>query len=109
MTDWTVVSRSNRQKKMIQIYVKVNGGKVIPTEVILTDDKVEDVMRQIPSSEDMYVTIHGRVLKRCEKLKSCEVTDGCTIQVVSRLRGGGRNKSKMTGQEEEISQQSGTE
>ena len=58
--------------------------------------KVEDVMRQIPSSEDMYVTMQGRVPKRSEKLKSCGVADGCTIQVVSRLRGGGRNKSKMT-------------
>ena len=79
---------------MIQIYVKVDGGKVIPTEVNLTDDKVEDVMRQFLSSEDMYVTMQGRVLKRNEKLKSCGVTDGCTIQVMSRIQGGGRHKDK---------------
>ena len=96
---WTVVTRNRKQqRRMIQIYVKVNGGRAIPTEVNLTDDKVEDVMRQIPSSEDMYVTMHGRVLKRSEKLKSCEVTDGCTIQVMSRLRGGGRNKNKTAGE-----------
>ena len=41
----------------VQIYVKVNGGKLVPTEVNLRDDKVEDVVRQIPSSEDKYVTI----------------------------------------------------
>ena len=88
--DWTVVSRSKKQKKMIQIYVKVNGGKVIPTEVNLTDDKVEDVMRQVPSSDDMYVTLHGRVLKRSDKLKSCEVTDGCT----SKNKAAGERKKK---------------
>ena len=78
----------------VQIYVKVNGGKLVPTEVNLMDDKVEDVVRQFLSSEDMYVTMQGRVLKRSEKLKSCGVTDGCTIQVTSRLRGGGRHKVK---------------
>ena len=98
VTDWTVVSRSKKQKKMIQIYVKVNGGKVVPMEVNLTNDKVEDVMRRIQNVEDTYVTLHGRVLKRREKLKSCEVTDRCTIQVTSRLRGGGRSKNKMAGE-----------
>ena len=63
-------------------------------EVNLTDDRVEDVMRRIQNDEDAYVTLHGRVLKRGEKLKSCEVTDGCTIQVTSRLRGGGKHKDK---------------
>ena len=42
------------------------------------------------------MTLHGRVLKRSEKLKSCEVTDGCTMQVTSRLRGGGRHKDKRS-------------
>ena len=96
--DWTVVSRSKKRNKMIQIYVRVNGGKLVPMEVNLKDDKVEDVMRQIPSSEDMYVMMHGRVLKRNEMLKSCGVTDGCTIQVASRMRGGGRHKNKMAGE-----------
>ena len=81
---------------MVQIFVKVNGSKATPMEVNLTDDKVEDVMRQIQKDEDVYVTMHGRVLKRSEKLKSCEVTDGCTIQVTSRVRGGGRHKDKRS-------------
>ena len=42
------------------------------------------------------MTMHGRVLKRTERLKSCEVTDGCTIQVMSRLRGGGKHKDKKS-------------
>ena len=81
---------------MIQIFVRVNGSKATPMEVNLTDDKVEDVMRRIQNDEDAYVTLHGRVLKRSEKLKSYEVTDGCTIHVTSRLRGGGRYKNKRS-------------
>ena len=70
--------------------------KVTPMEVSLTDDKVDDVIRRIPNGEDMYVTMHESVLKKSEKLKSCEVTDGCTIQVTSRMRGGGRHKDKRS-------------
>ena len=97
VTGWTVVTRNRRQRKMIQIFVRVNGSKATPMEVNLTDDRVEDVMRRIQNDErDAHVTLHGRVLKRGEKLKSCEVTDGCTIQVTSRLRGGGRHKNKRS-------------
>ena len=94
VTGWTVVTRNKRQKKMVQIFVKVNGSKATPMEVNLTDDKVEDVMKQIQKDEDVYVTMHGKVLRRDEKLKSCEVTD--TIQVTSRLRGGGKHKDKRS-------------
>ena len=96
MTGWTVVTRSKKQKKMIQIFVKVNESKTTPIEVNLTDDKVEDMLKQIQKDEDVYVTMHGKVLKRSEKLKSCEVTDGCTIQVTSRMRGGGKHKDKKS-------------
>ena len=47
VTGWTVVTTNKRQRRMIQIFVKVDGSKVTPMEVSLTDDKVEDVMRQI--------------------------------------------------------------
>ena len=96
VTGWTVVTR---QKKMVQIFVKVDEAKVTPIEVSLTDGKVEDVMRQVQKDEDVYVTMHGRVLGRNEMLKSCGVTDGCTIQVTSRMRGGGKHKDKK-GQKE---------
>ena len=96
VTGWTVVTRNRRQRKMVQIFVRVNGSKATPMDVNLTDDKVEDVIRRIQNDEDVYVTMHGRVLRRDEKLKSCEVTDGCTIQVTSRLRGGGKHKDKRS-------------
>ena len=75
---------------MVQIFVKVNGSKATTMEVTLTDDKVEDVLRRIQKDEDVYVTMHGRVLKRSERLKSC------AIQVTDRLRGGGRHKDKRS-------------
>ena len=60
------------------------------------DDKVNDMTKQVQNDEDVYVTMYGRVLKRSEKLRSCGVTGGCTIQVTSRMRGGGRHKDKMS-------------
>ena len=42
---------------MIHIFVKVDGSKVTPMEVSPTDDKVEDVTRQIQKDEDVYVTM----------------------------------------------------
>ena len=97
VTGWTVVTRSEKQRKRtIQIFVKVDGSKVTPMEVSLTDDKVEDVIRRIPNGEDVYVTMHGRTLKGREKLNSCGVSDGCTIQVMSRMRGGGKHKDRKS-------------
>ena len=96
VTGWTVVTRNKKQRKTIQIFVKVNGSLTTPIEVNLTDDKVEDMLKRIQKDEDLYVTMHGRVLKRSERLKSCEVTDGCTIQVTDRLRVGGRHKDKRS-------------
>ena len=70
MTGWTVVTRNKREKRRtIQIFVKVNESRTFPLDVS-PDDKVDDVIRQIQSEEDMYVAMHGRVLKRSEKLKS---------------------------------------
>ena len=42
------------------------------------------------------MTLNGKVLRRNEKLRSCGVSDGCTIQVTSRMRGGGRHKDKKS-------------
>ena len=95
-TGWTVVTRNKRQRKMVQIFVKVDEAKVTPMDVSLTDGKVEDVIRQVQKGKDVYVTMQGKVLRRNEKLKSCGVTDGCTIQVTSRMRGGGRHKDKRS-------------
>ena len=56
--------------------------------------KVSDMIKRIPSSDDMYVTIGGRVLRGSDKLSSCGVSDGRTIQVTSRMREGGRHKDR---------------
>ena len=47
MTDWTEVTRKKR-KKMVQIFVKVDGSRVTPMEVSPADDKVEDVCEADP-------------------------------------------------------------
>ena len=104
--DWTKVTRSKKQRrKTVQIFVKVNGSKATPVEVSLTDDKVEDVVKQIQKNEDAYVTMQGKVLRTSEGLKSCGVTDGCTIQVTSRIREGGRYKDKKSkGEKKQVAQ-----
>ena len=91
-----MVTRNEREKRRtIQIFVKVNESRTFPLDVS-PDDKVDDVIKQIQSEEDVSVTLHGRVLKRSEKLKSCEVTDGCMGEVTSRMRGGGKHKDKKS-------------
>ena len=37
-----------------------------------------------------------RVRRRSDELRSCGVVDGSTVQVVSRMRGGGRHKDKKS-------------
>ena len=60
-------------------------------------DKVDDIVKKIPiSDQDVYVTSGGRILRRSDKLESCEVRDGSTIQVMSRMRGGGKHKDKKS-------------
>ena len=55
---------------------------------------VSDITKRSLSCGDMHVTNGGRILRRSDKLRSCGVSDGCTIQVTSRIRGGGRHKDK---------------
>ena len=93
------------QKETDKEVEEVNRSDATPTEVNLTDDKVEDVMRRILKDEDAYVTMPGKVLRTSEKLKSCRVTDGCTIQVTSRVRGGGKHKDKKSkGEKKQVAQ-----
>ena len=53
VTGWTEVTRT-RRRKMVQIFVKVDGSRVTPMEVSPADDKVEDVMKRIQNDEDAY-------------------------------------------------------
>ena len=81
---------------MVQIFVKADGGKTSTREVEMSD-RVDDIVKKTPiSDQDVYVTSGGRILKRSDKLKSCEVRDGSTIQVMSRMRGGGKHKDKKS-------------
>ena len=94
VTGWTEVSR--KRKKMVQIFVKVDGGKTSVMEMEM-NDKVDDVVKKIPiSDQDVYVTSGGRILKGSDKLKSCEVRDGSTVEVTSRMRSGGKHKDKKS-------------
>ena len=104
VTGWTEVTRK-RRRKTVQIFVKVNGSKATLMEVNLTDDKVEDMKRQIQKDEDVYVTLDGKVLRRDEKLKSCGVSDGCTIQVTSRMRGGRHKDKKSKVEKKQVTRQ----
>ena len=92
VTGWTEVTR--KKKKMVQIFVKVDGGKTSTMEMEMSD-KVDDIVKKIPiSDQDVYVTSEGRVLRGGDELRKCGVRDGCTVEVMRRLRGGGRHKDK---------------
>ena len=98
VTDWVEVRRRTRRKsrKTVQILVKVDGGKTSAMEMEM-NDKVDDIVKKIPiSAQDVYVTSGGRILKGSDKLKSCEVRDGSTVEVTSRMRGGGKHKDKKS-------------
>ena len=95
-TGWTVVTRNKRQRKMVQVFVKVDGGKTSTMEVEMSD-RVDDIVKKTPiSDQDVYVTSGGRILRRRDKLESCEVRDGSILEVTSRMRGGGRHKDKKS-------------
>ena len=100
VTGWTEVTR--KKKKMVQIFVKVDGGKTSAMEMEMSD-KVDDIVKKIPiSDQDVYVTSEGRVLRETsegrvregDELRKCGVRYGCTVEVMRRLRGGGRHKDK---------------
>ena len=95
VTGWVEVRRRTRRevveegpegegeknyRKMVQIFVTVDEAKATPMEVSLTDGKVEDVMRQVQKDEVVYVTMHGRVLRRNEKLKICKQLTGARLK-----------------------------
>ena len=95
VTGWTEVTR-NKWKKMVQIFDKVDGMKTVAMEVS-PEDKVQKILNTVSKSDqDVYVTSGGRILKGGDKLKSCEVRDGSTVEVTSRMRGGGKHKDKKS-------------
>ena len=102
VTGWTEVTR-NKRKKVVQIFVKVDGMKTVAMEVS-PEDKVQKILNTVSGSErDVYVTSGGRILRGSDKLKSFGVRDGSTVEVTSRMRGGGKHKDKK-GKEEKKKQ-----
>ena len=62
--------------------------------------QVQKILNTVSGSErDVYVTSGGRILTGSDKLKSFGVRDGSTVEVTSRMRGGGgkhrEKKSKI--------------
>ena len=94
---WTVVTRCKKQKrKTSQIFVKAVGKKKVLREVS-PEDKVQKIPNTVSGSDqDVYATCEGRMLRKDDQLKSCGVRDGSTIQIMSRMRGGGRHKDKRS-------------
>ena len=88
--------KKQEAQKKDQIFVKVDEGKTSAIEMEMSD-KVDDIVKKIPIiDQDVYVTSGGRILRRSDKLECCEVRDGSTIQVTSRMRGGGRHQDKKS-------------
>ena len=49
------------------------------------EDKVQNILNPVSGSDqDVYAMCEGKMLGKDDELKSCGVTDGCTIQVMSR-------------------------
>ena len=88
-----------KSPRTVQIFVKIDGSKALQLEVSLSD-KVDDIVKRILNSMgwnrcDVYVTCERKVLRRNEELRSCGVSDGCTVQVVTWMRGGdGKHRNK---------------
>ena len=82
-----------KSRRKVQIFVKMDESRTTAMDVS-PNDKVSDMMKRIPNGGDMYETSGGRVLRGSDKLRSCGVSGGCTIQVKSSMRGGGRHKDK---------------
>ena len=103
VTGWTEVTR-NKRKKVVQIFVKVDGMKTVAMEVS-PEDRVQKILNTVSGSErDVYVTSGGRILRGSDKLKSFGVRDGSTVEVTSRMRGGGgKHREKKSKKEKEWS------
>ena len=48
------------------------------------------------TDQDVHVTNEGRVLRGGDELRTCGVRDGCPVEVMRRLRGGGKTRTGKT-------------
>ena len=66
VTGWTEVTR-NKRKKMVQIFVKVDGMNTVAMEVS-PEDKVQKILNTVSGSDrDVYVMSDVRILRKSDK------------------------------------------
>ena len=74
----------------------MDGSETFPLD-LSPSARVSDTMRRIPNSaccgkRDVHVTCEGRVVRRGAALKSCGISDGSTVQIMSRMLGGRKHR-----------------
>ena len=94
--------KAGRIAGMVQICVKLDGSKAFPLYMSLSD-KDSDIVRRILDSaccskRDVYVTGQGRVIRRSVELY---MKRWSTVQVMSKMSGGGKHNDKNEQSEEE--------
>ena len=80
------VEEGSESCNVVQIFVTVDGAGTSTMEMAMSD-KVDDSVKRFPigdEDQDVNVTSGGRILRGSEKLRSCGVRDGSTVQVTSR-------------------------
>ena len=78
------------QHKVQPVQFVVKGKVGMSTSVVR--GCLEEVLSQVIGTDglDVYATMNGKILDLCSTLLSCGITDGCTVHVHFRLRGGSR-------------------
>ena len=73
----------------VQFFVKGKAGS--STSVVR--GCLEEVLSQVVGTDglDVYATVNGKILDLSSTLLSCGITDGCTVHIHFRLRGGSRD------------------
>ena len=62
-----MVTRNKRQKKTVQIFVKLDEMKTVLRESV--EDKVQDILNTVGGSEqDVHVRCEGKILRKDEQL-----------------------------------------
>ena len=65
--------------------------------MVSPSDKVDEVMRRIRNnvkSSEVCMTCEGRELRWSEELRSSGVGDGCAVQIMNMMHGGGKHRNK---------------
>ena len=83
------------ESQKVQIYAKVDGMKTVVTEMS-PKDEVQKILTVSGGDWHVYATCEGRIPRKDDEMESCGVRDGSTVQVKSRMRGGGRHKDKKS-------------